>query len=160
MNEEQVAYAVRRALSVFDQWNDVADLVNPGESFYGDLVHVIEDAVHIGIQMASMKDVAIDEHGNVMRSSPESIPVMYESHENMLQKAFDHVHGAAERLMKDLNAYHARPAYETAGNVTSLGQTLNFELTQWEHLRTGATDGARVQREPWVQRKEDCHDRT
>lgn len=52
MNAGEVANAVRRALNVFDDWNDVAGFVPLNSSWYYEMQGVIEDAVHCGIQAA------------------------------------------------------------------------------------------------------------
>lgn len=52
MKAGEVANAVRRALNVLDDWNDVAGVVQPHSGSYYELQAVIEDAVHCGIQAA------------------------------------------------------------------------------------------------------------
>lgn len=65
MTKEQVLYAERKALEVFDKWNDVTGIVVPCSGYYSEIKGVIEDAVHIGIQMALKGDILRDEEGNV-----------------------------------------------------------------------------------------------
>lgn len=47
-----MADAKRRALNLFDKWNDVTGLVNQGTSYYYELQACIEDAVECGAQAA------------------------------------------------------------------------------------------------------------
>jgi len=42
--------AVRRALNLFDKWNDVTGFVPKHTGYYYELQGVIEDAVHCGVQ--------------------------------------------------------------------------------------------------------------
>jgi hypothetical protein len=44
--------AVRRALNLFDAWNDSTGVVTKGTSYYYELQGVIEDAVKCGAQAA------------------------------------------------------------------------------------------------------------
>ena len=44
--------AIRRALNVFDEWNDVAGLIPKNCGTYYEMQSVIEDAVHCGAQAA------------------------------------------------------------------------------------------------------------
>jgi hypothetical protein len=67
MKNGQVEKAERLALNAFDKWNDVTGFVQEHTSYYYELQVVIEDAVHIGIQMALNGKVAYDEDGNVKR---------------------------------------------------------------------------------------------
>ncbi len=48
----EVDYAIRRALNIFDKWNDVTGFVPKFTSYYYELQSVIEDAVHCGFQRA------------------------------------------------------------------------------------------------------------
>ena len=52
MKEGQVKSAIRRALNLFDSWNDVTGFVQKHTGYYYELQGVIEDAVHCGIQEA------------------------------------------------------------------------------------------------------------
>lgn len=52
MTRSQVEYAERKAMELFDKWNDVTGVVQPCTSYYDEIRSLIEDAVHIGIQMA------------------------------------------------------------------------------------------------------------
>jgi hypothetical protein len=49
----QLANAKRRALNLFDKWNDVTGCADPGTSRYYELQGCIEDAVECGAQAAS-----------------------------------------------------------------------------------------------------------
>jgi hypothetical protein len=63
----KVKKAERLALNEFDKWNDVTGFVQEHTGYYYELQSVIEDAVHIGIQMALYGKVGYDEDGNVKR---------------------------------------------------------------------------------------------
>ena len=45
--------AERRALNLFDKWNDVTGFVEKGTGYYYELQSVIQDAVHCGAQAAT-----------------------------------------------------------------------------------------------------------
>ena len=53
MNKGELANAKRRALNLFDKWNDVTGVVDKGSSYYWEIQSVIEDAVHCGAQGAT-----------------------------------------------------------------------------------------------------------
>lgn len=65
MKKQQVDYAVRKALENFDRWNDVSGVVEVNSGYYSEISGVIEDAVHIGIQMALKGQISYDDDGNV-----------------------------------------------------------------------------------------------
>lgn len=67
MNKGQVDYAERIALAILDEWNDVVGFFTPGESYYGEITSIVEDAVHCGIQTAIFGDIKKDDDGNVVR---------------------------------------------------------------------------------------------
>lgn len=52
MKQGEMDSAVRRALNLFDEWNDVASVVIKHTGYYYELQGVIEDAVHCGAQAA------------------------------------------------------------------------------------------------------------
>ena len=52
MKKGQVKSAIRRALNLFDKWNDVTGYVTKHTGYYYEMQAVIEDAVHCGIQEA------------------------------------------------------------------------------------------------------------
>jgi hypothetical protein len=70
MNKGKVDYAERRAKELFDKWNDVAGVFDPGTSYYAEIAACIEDAVHCGIQTALYGNVKIKD-GNVVRERSE-----------------------------------------------------------------------------------------
>jgi len=53
MKQGELADAKRRALNIFDGWNDVTGAVTKGSSWYYELQGVVEDAVDCGAQAAS-----------------------------------------------------------------------------------------------------------
>ncbi len=52
MNRGQMADAKRRALNLFDAWNDVTGLVCKNTGYYYELQSLVEDAVECGVQAA------------------------------------------------------------------------------------------------------------
>jgi len=48
----QLDYAKRRALELFDAWNDVTGFIPKFTSYYYELCAVIEDAVEVGSMVA------------------------------------------------------------------------------------------------------------
>jgi len=52
MQKGKVESAERRALNLFDKWNDVTGFVVKHTSYYYELQGIITDAVHCGIQEA------------------------------------------------------------------------------------------------------------
>lgn len=66
MKTGQVESAERKALNVFDKWNEVTGCFQEDTGYYYEMQSVIKDAVHIGIQMALNGKVEYGEDGNVM----------------------------------------------------------------------------------------------
>lgn len=52
MKKGQVESAERRALNIFDNWNDITGCFVKHSGYYYEMQSVIEDAVHCGIQEA------------------------------------------------------------------------------------------------------------
>lgn len=52
MTQGELDYAIRRALNLFDKWNDVTGVPAKFSSWYYEIQGVIEDAVHCGAQQA------------------------------------------------------------------------------------------------------------
>jgi len=52
MTEGQKHFAQRKAIQVFEEWNDVTGFVQPFTSYYYEIIAVIEDAVEIGAMVA------------------------------------------------------------------------------------------------------------
>lgn len=65
MTKGKVEKAERLALNEFDKWNDVTRFVQEHTSYYYELQAIIQDAVHIGVQMAINSKVQYDEDGNI-----------------------------------------------------------------------------------------------
>jgi hypothetical protein len=63
----EVKDAERKALNELDKWNSVTGFIQPGSSYYYEIQAVIEDAVHIGIQMALTGTVEYDADDNVVK---------------------------------------------------------------------------------------------
>jgi len=53
MTRGELDNAVRRALNIFDQWNNVTGVFDRGDTYYYEVQAVIEDAVHCGAQGAT-----------------------------------------------------------------------------------------------------------
>jgi len=66
MTKGQVDYAERKALDLFDRWNDITGFVGPCTGYYYEIQHLLRDAVHIGAQMAINGEVVIHE-GEVVK---------------------------------------------------------------------------------------------
>jgi len=67
MTQGEIDTAEREALNFFDRWNEVTGFVQKHTGYYYELQSIIEDAVHIGIQMVLFKKIIKDEEGNLMR---------------------------------------------------------------------------------------------
>jgi hypothetical protein len=53
MKRGELDNAVRRALNIFDKWNDVTGYVTPHQGYYYEIQSLIVDAVHCGAQAAT-----------------------------------------------------------------------------------------------------------
>lgn len=53
MTKGELKSAIRRALNIFDAWNDVTGCFVKHTSYYYEMQSVIEDAVHCGAQQAT-----------------------------------------------------------------------------------------------------------
>lgn len=60
MTKSQMEFATRKAKENFDRWNDTAGFVQPCTGAYDEIMSLIEDAVHIGSQVAIYGDVATE----------------------------------------------------------------------------------------------------
>ena len=66
MNKGQVDFAERKAMELFDKWNEATGVFTVGTSYYGEIGACIIDAVHIGIQMALHEHIKTED-GNIIR---------------------------------------------------------------------------------------------
>lgn len=66
MKKGQVEEAVRRSLTQYDKWSDITGVITKGCSYDYEIQALIEEATHIGIQMALNGNVDYDEDGNVI----------------------------------------------------------------------------------------------
>ena len=48
----EIEFAIRRALNIFDDWNDDTGFVPKFTCYYYEIQSCIEDAVHCGVQVA------------------------------------------------------------------------------------------------------------
>jgi hypothetical protein len=53
MTKGELEFAIRKALNLFDIWNDVACQFIKGDGYYYEMQSVIEDAVKLGAKIAS-----------------------------------------------------------------------------------------------------------
>ena len=53
MNKGELDNAIRRALNIFDDWNNVTGFVQYQTGYYYELQSIIKDAVHCGAQGAT-----------------------------------------------------------------------------------------------------------
>ena len=53
-------FAIRRALNLFDKWNDVTGFVPKFTGYYYELQGIIEDAVECGIQVANGVELELE----------------------------------------------------------------------------------------------------
>lgn len=62
MTKGELDSAIRRALNLFDRWNNVVGLpaLAPHTSYYYEIQSCIEDAVHCGAQAATRDFKALD----------------------------------------------------------------------------------------------------
>jgi hypothetical protein len=65
MNRGEVNFAERKAMELFDEWNNTTGIFIPGTSYYAEIEGCIIDAVHCGIQMALNNKINIKD-GNVI----------------------------------------------------------------------------------------------
>lgn len=65
MTKGKIEYAERQALNLLDKWLETSGIVTPHTSYYYELQGIIEDAVHIGIQMALKGKITMDDNGVV-----------------------------------------------------------------------------------------------
>ena len=70
MNEGQVDYAERKAMELFDEWNNCTGIFIPGTSYYAEIEACIIDAVHCGIQMTLFNKIQIED-GIVIKNIKE-----------------------------------------------------------------------------------------
>ena len=63
MKQGEVHSAERRALNLFDSWNDVTGFVEKHTSYYYEMQAVVTDAVHCGIQQALNDFKPLDSEG-------------------------------------------------------------------------------------------------
>lgn len=67
MTKGQVNDAERKALNVLEEWNDITGALDVNGSWYRECQSVVEDAVHIGIQMALYGKVKLGEFGEIIK---------------------------------------------------------------------------------------------
>lgn len=65
MERGLVQEAERIAFNQLDKWNDITGFIDKHTGYYYEIQGLIQDAVHIGIQMSLNKEVEFDEYDNV-----------------------------------------------------------------------------------------------
>jgi hypothetical protein len=73
MNKGQVEYAERKAMELFDAWNNVVGMFTPGTGYYAEIEACIIDAVHCGIQMAIHNEINIEDYNVIKGDYNEKI---------------------------------------------------------------------------------------
>jgi hypothetical protein len=68
MNKRKIDYAQRKALELFDAWNDVTGYFQKGTGYYYEICAVIKDAVEIGSMVAVGTKVKIKD-GNLQNAT-------------------------------------------------------------------------------------------
>ncbi len=65
--------AVRRALNIFDAWNQVTGFVPPGTRYYSEMQACITDAVHCGAQAATKDFKRLDGEEGPVAGAPSEL---------------------------------------------------------------------------------------
>lgn len=65
MKRGLVQEAERIAFNELDKWNDITGFIDKHTGYYYEIQGLIQDAVHIGIQMSLNEKVEFDEYGNI-----------------------------------------------------------------------------------------------
>lgn len=117
--------AKRRALNLFDKWNDVTGFVTKHTGYYYEIQGLIEDAVECGAQAAcGVSEPIGSEKGGCMNTPP--------THDELVEKL--------EQLAKD--------AEESAGGRSYEGPILRATITE---LKRGQEDTRRLD---WLEKHE------
>lgn len=72
MNDGQLSDAKRRALNIFDNWNQVTGAIPHGCSTYYEMQSILEDAVHCGAQAATGDFKRLDGEEGPIAGAPQS----------------------------------------------------------------------------------------
>lgn len=81
----QLAFAKRRALNKFDEWNDVTGFVGKHTGYYYEIQSIVEDAVECGAQAACGVEEPLSSEIIELRS-----PIMEYAEQVRLRTCFDH----------------------------------------------------------------------
>lgn len=73
MNVGELESAKRRALNLFDSWNQVTGFVPPGTSCYAEIQSIIEDAVECGAQAATGDFRRLDAEEGPIAGAPHDL---------------------------------------------------------------------------------------
>lgn len=109
MNKGQIEYAERQALKLFDEWNEVTGCFDPPATsgWYHELVEIIKDAVHCGIQTVMFGDVKTDEDGEVIRHRVEN-PDDEQLEKQALKELCEESTEKTEQFLNDLEEFEEK----------------------------------------------------
>ena len=62
MRQGELDYAKRKALELFDRWNDVTGAIEKHSSWYHEICSVIEDCADIGAKVARKVDFKLEDY--------------------------------------------------------------------------------------------------
>lgn len=62
MKQGELDYAKRKALELFDRWNDVTGVIEKHTGYYNELCKVIEDSADIGAKVASGVEFKLEDY--------------------------------------------------------------------------------------------------
>lgn len=119
MNKGEVEYAERRALQLFDDWNEATGVFVPRAGYYFEVVACIEDAVHCGVQMALNKEINI-KNGELVRGDfpdGESELATLRDTVEWQNKIIEHAKKALEAV-DALGWYHDENCHPSSGHCT------------------------------------------
>lgn len=74
MNRGELESAKRRAMNLFDAWNQVTGKFPPGTGYYGEIEAIIHDAVHCGAQAATGDFRRLENEEGPIAGCPDALP--------------------------------------------------------------------------------------
>lgn len=69
----EIDSAVRRALNLFDAWNQCTGFVTPATGYYSEIQGLIEDAVHCGAQAATGAFKRLENEEGMIAGAPSEL---------------------------------------------------------------------------------------
>ncbi len=81
MTKAELDNAVRRALNIFDSWNQVTGCFSEARGYYNEMQLIIEDAVHCGAQAETKDFKRLESEDDVypVAGCPHDLPERNES---------------------------------------------------------------------------------